>query len=114
MRKTPLLAAALAIAIPAAALAEAPRGAAWKVGNHAYHLYLTDLDLGTAAGRAESLARVERVAARLCRTGTRAAREACIARTTEARVTGSARAALRVALDERASRHLAWSDATKP
>lgn len=114
MCKTPLLAAVLAVALPSAALAETPRGAAWKVGHNSYHLYLGDLDLGTAAGRAQALARAERAAAKLCCTGMRAERERCVARTVEAHVTGSAAPKLKMALDERASRHLAWRDAPKP
>lgn len=101
MRKIALLAAALAIATPAAA------GEAWKVGNDSYHLNLTDLDLRSAAGRALALARVERAAARLCAQGVRAERRRCVAKTVETSTTGSARDALRLALDERASTQLA-------
>lgn len=112
MRKTPLVAAALALAIPAAALAgPAPKGAAWPVGRDSYHLSFGDLDLQTVAGRAQALARVERAAAKLCRTGVRAQREACVARTVEAQAVGSAQPELRMALDERAARLLAWNAA---
>jgi UrcA family protein len=100
MRKIVLLAAALMIATPAAA-------EAWKVGNDSYHLYLTDLDLRSAAGRAEALTRVERVAARLCTQGVRARRQQCVARTVETSTTGSAWEALKLALEERASTKLA-------
>jgi UrcA family protein len=100
MRKIVLLAAALMIATPAA-------GEAWKVGNNSYRLYLTDLDLRSAAGRAEALTRVERVAARLCTEGVRARRQECVARTVQTSTTGSARDALKLALEERASTRLA-------
>jgi len=95
-----LAAAALSLAAPAAAADRA-----WKVGNDSYHIYLSDLDLDSPAGRAEALTRAERAAARLCgRQDLRSERAACVARTVAAAATGAGGASLRLALDERAGR----------
>ncbi|WP_309643355.1 UrcA family protein [Phenylobacterium sp.] len=103
MRTPTLLAATLALLAPTAALAAGDQ--TWKVGNNSYHLYFSDLD--TAAGRAHALARVERAAGKLCVEGTRARRQACVAKVVETSTSGSARQSLRLALEERASTQLA-------
>ncbi len=94
------------VAVAAAALmsAAAPvmAGEAWQVGNSSYHLYLSDLDLHTASGRAAALDRVETAAAKLCGTvGVRTEQRACIAKTVAAVTQGSAASALQLALSER-------------
>lgn len=107
MQKTLLIAAATA----ALALVAAPASAAghsWQVGKDSYNIHLSDLDLATAAGRAEALARVEKVAAKLCAgKGPRAERKACETRTIEASATGRIGAAVKLAIEERSS--LRWS-----
>jgi UrcA family protein len=55
---------ALALATPAEA---GPRKGAWQVGRDTMHLYYSDLDMNSAAGRRAMLGRVERAAERLCR-----------------------------------------------
>ena len=72
----------LIIASAAVALAStAPSAAAertWQLGGQAFNVHLDDLNLGVASGRAPALARVEAVAARLCRdAGVRAERRKC-------------------------------------
>jgi UrcA family protein len=55
------------------------RSGAWQVGGDSYHLYVSDLDLRSAAGRAAALARVETIAQRLCRNvGVRSEERACV------------------------------------
>ena len=106
MRKI-ILAAVLALA-PAAASAASPAAGAWQVGNNAYHLYLSDLDLHAAAGRAEALARVELAARRVCRgAGVTADEKTCIARTIATSTRGSALEAIRQAVAEREGVRLA-------
>ncbi|MDB5451797.1 MAG: hypothetical protein JWO33_375 [Caulobacteraceae bacterium] len=95
-----------AIAVAAVALmtaaAPAVAGEAWRVGNNSYHLYFSDLDLRTTAGRAEALDRVEKVAAKLCgRRAVAVEQQACIAKTVSAATQGSAAPAIRLALTER-------------
>src|SRR5689334_7428940 len=88
-RAAALVAATLAISSPALART-------WQVGNDSYRVYVNDLDLKTAAGRAEALARVERAAGRLCEgVGVRAEVNACRAKIIQA-TTG----ALRPVLDQ--------------
>ena len=110
MRKLVLI-AALALA-PAAATAGSPATGAWQIGNRAYHLNLTDLDLHSAAGRAEALARAERVAGRLCKgDGTASDEKACVAKIIATSTRGSALEAIQQAMVERASVQLAASAA---
>lgn len=79
----------------------------WQVGNDSYHVYYDDLNMQTASGRAEMLARVQRAAAKLCAGGTRNDEAAC-----EGDVLNQLRhrpggTALTVALAERNAAHLA-------
>lgn len=53
----------------------------WQVGNDSFHIYYTDLDMTTMAGRASLLQRVERAANRLCRD--RKDRRECVAASLE-------------------------------
>ena len=106
MRKFALI-AALAL-LPVAAHAGSPATGAWQTGNNAYHLYLGDLDIHTATGRAEALVRAERLAQRVCRgDGTASEEKACVARTIATSTRGSALDAIRQAMAERASVQLA-------
>ena len=90
-----LVAATLAGSTPALART-------WQVGNDSYRVYVNDLDLKSAAGRAEALARVERAAGRLCEgVGVRAEVRACQTRIVQA-TSGSLRPVLDQALAERA------------
>ena len=115
MQKIAIIAAvsasAFALAATAPALAAPPTSGAWQVGNSSYHLYLTDLNLQTAAGRAEALVRVEKVAAKLCGDkGVRVEQRACIAATVKTSVQGSAAQAIRIAQDERSGAVMALAD----
>ena len=102
MRKLALI-ATLAL-LPAAAIAAPPVTGAWQIGNRAYHLNLTDLDLHSAAGRAEALARAERVAGWLCKgDGTASDKKACVAKVVATSTRGSALEAIQQATAERAS-----------
>jgi UrcA family protein len=95
--------AALASTSPATA-----GGHIWQVGNDSFNVHLSDLDLKTAAGRAQALARVEKAAGRLCRTQKlQSDRAACEADTVAAASRGPAGATLRMALAERANQ--AWA-----
>jgi UrcA family protein len=99
------LIAALALA-PAAATAGSP--GVWQTGNQAYHLYLSDLDLHSIAGRAEALVRVERVARHICRGGGTASEEkTCVTKTIATSARGSALDAIQQATAERVSVRLA-------
>ena len=53
----------------------------WQIGTDSFHIYYTDLDVTSNAGRAMLLRRVERAAVRLCRD--RRNRAECVARTVE-------------------------------
>jgi UrcA family protein len=103
MLKTSIIAAAATVSLAtsaAPALAGPPTSGAWRVGNSSYHLYLSDLDLQTAPGRAEALRRVERVAAKLCSNqGVQSRRRACVAAVVHS-AKGSAAPAIQVAQDE--------------
>ncbi len=72
---------------------------AWQVGNDAMHIYYSDIDLNSAAGRAQLLARVQRAADKLCRD--RVDQRGCVADTVAqaARLPGGA--PLQLALGER-------------
>ena len=86
-----LVAATLAASTPALA-----RDHAWQVGNDSYRVYVSDLDLKTAAGRAEALARVERTAGRLCEgVGVRAE-----VKSYQTQIVQATRGALRPVLDQ--------------
>ena len=74
------------------------------MGNDSYHLTVADQDLRTAAGRAVVLARVETIAARLCRNvGVRREELACRDKIVHA-ASGSLRPVIEQALAERAAR----------
>jgi UrcA family protein len=105
MQKIALIAAIAVAAFSATTpVVAAPASGAWKVGNDSYHLYLTDLDLHAAAGRAEALARVEKIAEKLCgRAGLRAEQRDCIAATVQRSVHGSAAQAIQMAQTERSA-----------
>ena len=114
MQKIALIAAvsAAAFAFAAPVMAAQPTTGAWQVGNASYHLYLSDLDLHTAAGRAEALARVEKVAVKLCGDkGVRSEQRECVAATVKASVTGSAAQAIQTAQAERAGAGVQFANA---
>jgi UrcA family protein len=80
MKTSPTLLALAAAAICITpAVAKPAQPAAWAVGGDSYHLYYADLDTHTAAGRAELLARVERVATKLCEGGVQVEQRKCVA-----------------------------------
>jgi UrcA family protein len=91
------LAAAAAALCVTPALANPPTSGAWRVGADSYHIYYADLDVKTAAGRAELLARTEKAADRLCEGLVRRDRDACVSNT----VAGSANPDIQRALAER-------------
>ncbi len=103
MTRAPLIALVLAATTAVPALAAGP-GHAWQVGNDSYHLTVSDQDLSSPAGRAVVLARVETVAARLCRNaGVRREELACRDKIVRA-ASGSLRPVIEQALAERAGR----------
>ncbi len=57
---------AVLILAAASAVARAPASGSWQVGDDSFHIHYADLDMTSAAGRAQLLARVEKAAARLC------------------------------------------------
>jgi len=61
-----LTVAAAAVALFATQAVAAPPSGAWQVGNDSYHLYYADLDMRRAEDRATLLARVEKIAGKLC------------------------------------------------
>jgi UrcA family protein len=81
------------------ALPAAAKDRAWQVGNQSVHLYYTNLDLNSAAGRAELLARTTRAAQKLCRD--RVDARDCVADTLAETSRLSQAAALRLAIAER-------------
>ena len=100
MRRTPfIIPAVIAFIVASPALAG---GEAWQVGNDSFHLTFKGVDLHTATGRAEALAKVETVAGRLCRNTSRLDRDACRADVLATSTRGSAGGMLRTALAERA------------
>lgn len=106
MRKILILAAAAICAAGAASSASA--GQTWQVGRDSFHVRLDDLDLATAAGRAQALARVETAAVRLCRANSlQSDRAACEAAIIAEAGRGAAGATVRQALAER--REQAWA-----
>src|SRR5687768_14252175 len=110
MRKLLIATAALAcLAQPAPALAA---GGAWQIGADSFNVRLEDLDLQSAAGRAEALSRVERAANRLCRgLKLQVDREACRTDAVAQAAQGAAAPVLRQALAERAQS--AWEVARR-
>jgi UrcA family protein len=76
-RLTLTLTAALFLSSPA----YAADGPGWKVGNDSFHIYYSDLDMNTAAGRAAMLERVEKAARKLCDSRLKADEEDCVAAT---------------------------------
>lgn len=91
-----------AIAVPQVAAA---KDHAWQVGNQSVHLYTTTLDLNSAAGRAELLARSTRAAQKLCRD--RVDAHDCVIATLEESSRIPQASALRLALAERDAIRLA-------
>ncbi len=103
MRKSAFIAAVSALALTLPATSVLAEGHTWQVGNHAFHIYFTDLNLHSASGRAVALARVEKAAARLCEdAGVRSDAAACEAKTIQSVMTGSMGDTLNLALAERA------------
>ena len=88
------------IALPVAA-----SDRAWRVGNDSIHLYYNDLDLNSAASRAQLLARVERAAKKLCRD--RSDRRDCAVNTVMETSRLPKAGLLRLALTERSAVQLA-------
>ena len=101
---TYFIAATAALGMLTAAPASAKNGS-WQVGNDQYHIYYSDLDMNSAAGRAAMLARVEKAAAKLC-AGLVDQRE-CIAATIDQTTRTTGGAPLTLALRERAAVQLA-------
>ena len=101
MHRFALIAAAVALTLPAApALAG---GHSWQVGNNSYHLYFNDLDLHSAEGRAQALARVETAAGRLCgQDGVRSEIATCKAQILRTASQGAMSGVLQLAQAERA------------
>ena len=97
MKSIALTLAALLAAQPA--LAADRHG--WQVGADSIHLYYTDLDMNTVAGRAELLARVDRAARRLCEARLKVDEEECVAATLENAAREPAGRSLALALHER-------------
>jgi UrcA family protein len=97
MKSIALTLAALLVAQPAFA---ADRRA-WQVGTDSVHLYYSDLDMNTTAGRAELLARVDRAARRLCEARLKVEEEECVSTTLENAARAPAGRALALALRER-------------
>ena len=91
------LAAALLVATPA--LAADPH--AWPVGKDQVHLYYSDLDMNTAAGRAELLARVEKAARRVCDSRLQVEEDECVAATLKQAAGMPTGRSLKLALRER-------------
>lgn len=78
--------------------------AAWQVGDNAFHVTFNDLDLQSAAGRAQALKRFEGAAERLCGTsGVRSEHRACVAQVMKASMLGHSHPMLELALRERES-----------
>lgn len=100
MRNLILTAAAFATLAAAPAFAGEP---VYKLGNNdAYSIRTGDLDMGSAAGRATALARVERAAAKICdERGTGGEIKACRADIVAASLSGPAGISLRLAMTER-------------
>jgi UrcA family protein len=96
-----ILAAAALLASAAPALAGDHRA---QVGPNSYNVHFSDLDLKSAAGRAQALKRIELAAAESCKSaGVRSARKACVARTVEVAAAQRGASAIRTALAERAA-----------
>jgi UrcA family protein len=107
MPKTLILSAVAVLGVAAASSASAA-GQTWQVGRDAFHVRFEDLDLGTAIGRAQALARVETAAVRLCRANSlQSDRAACEAAIIAQASRGPAGETIRQALAERRER--AWA-----
>src|SRR6478752_2260780 len=74
---------------------------AWPIGKDSVHLYYSDLDMNTAAGRATLLARVEKSARRLCDSRLKVEEDECVAATLAQAVASPRGGALKLALNER-------------
>ncbi len=79
MKITVALAALAMVAAPA--VAQGPQPGSWQVGNDSFHIYYTDLDMNSVAGRAQLLVRVQKATARLCRDDVQAEEQRCLADT---------------------------------
>lgn len=94
-----------ALTLTAALLAAQPALAAdrnaWQVGNDSVHLYYSDLDMNTTAGRAEMLARVEHAARKLCDSRLKVDEDECVAATLEQAALAPSGKTLALALRER-------------
>ena len=97
------LAAAFLVASPA--LAADPH--AWPIGKDSVHLYYSDLDMNTATGRAELLARVEKAARRVCDSRLKVEEDECVAATLKQAARTPRGGALMLALSEREGVRLA-------
>lgn len=95
----------VALTIAAASIISSPalaEGHSWQVGRDSFHVQFADLDLQSAAGRAQALARVERVAVRLCRDNNlQSDRAACEASVISGALRSPAGGTLQTALAER-------------
>jgi UrcA family protein len=101
----------LALTLSAALLAAQPALAAdhnaWRVGDDSIHLYYTDLDMNTAAGRATMLARIAKAAHRLCDSRLKVEEDECVAATLEKAAAAPGGRSLALALRESGATRLA-------
>ncbi len=95
-----LIAAAATLATLFAVPANAKEGS-WQIGNNQFHIYYTDLDMTSTAGRAAMLARVEKAAGKLCGNLVTVDREACVVDTVRQATKVPGGAMLKLALNER-------------
>ncbi|MDB5722639.1 MAG: hypothetical protein JWP15_3257 [Alphaproteobacteria bacterium] len=95
------LALTLALTLLPLAPALAAEGHSWKVGNDSFHVYYSDLDMNTAAGRAAALKRIDRAARKLCEQPLKADEDGCVSATVAQAAQASGGAALKLALGER-------------
>ncbi|VWX53345.1 hypothetical protein NOVOSPHI9U_490002 [Novosphingobium sp. 9U] len=98
MFKVHLAATCAAVALMTSAPQVAAKDHSWQVGNDSFHVYYSELDLNSAAGRAELLARVTRSANQLCRD--RFDKRDCVAATVETTSLQPQASALRLAMAE--------------
>jgi UrcA family protein len=74
---------------------------AWPIGKDSVHLYYSDLDMNTVAGRATLLARVEKAARRVCEARLRVEEDECVVATLAQAAAAPRGEALKLALSER-------------
>jgi UrcA family protein len=103
--KATFLTLAAVLLVPQPALAA--DGHSWKIGDAAFHIYYSDLDMNTADGRRQMLARVEKAARRLCVAPLKVDEEECVAATLRDAAGSAGGQTLAVALAERAAVRLA-------